>query len=309
MENIKFNLYARKNLKKYVINKLCGVYRIIKDEPSLIKYNIELFYVLLNFYFLKRIVIPQIEFLITTNCTLNCKYCSNFIPLINKKYSLNLSENEFENYLQNLLKNVWKLNSLILVGGEPLLNPKFSEILLIALKNKKIEKVYIYTNGTILFNEKSVILLKKYRKKVHVFVSNYSRNEELKNKLKIDEILMQLKQNHINYTFNEKLYWIKQNPIKNYNRSKEDNKEIYSQCRVPSVTSVLGKIYTCPKAAVSSILNLKEFNSDEYLDMNKVITQKDIINFYTRDENEICGYCEGPNSTKCLTIAAEQLKE
>lgn len=291
-----FEIFARRNLHRYVINKLCGIYRIIKEKPPYFLYYLLLFKVFIDFYYLKRIYIPQIEFIVTSDCTLNCKDCCNYIPYILER--INLSVVNFEFYLNNLLQQVYKLNSLIFSGGEPLLNEDLVPMLKVAFENKKIEKVYIYTNGTILFSNNLLEMLKKNRKRTHIFLSNYTLNKELESKLKVNDILKQLKTNKINYTFNEKQLWIKQDEIKHYKRSFGENISIFNKCKVSSVSCVLGEVFICPKAASSKARNIIEFEQDDYLNLKEPVSKEEIISFYSKEDWRICEFCKGPDAIK-----------
>lgn len=303
------DLFIKRNLAKYVLNKVYGVYKLFYRKNKPLTYFYTTCNVLINFYFFKRIFIPQVEFILTTNCTLKCKNCSNYIPYIKKDKNFVLNFLDFKKYLNNLLKNVHRLNSLIIVGGEPLLNPDFDEILKYALSTKKVEKVYIYTNGTILFSDKQLFLLKKNKSKVCVFLSNYTANKELKNILKIDGIIEQLKRNKIQYVFNEKMVWIKQEEIISYDRTEDLNKNICKKCGVPSVSIVKNKMHYCPKAATAEINNIINYKETDYIDLNNVVTKNEILNFYSKDNFSVCGYCSGPDSIKYLIKPAEQLKD
>lgn len=302
-----FEVFARRNLHRYVINKLCGIYRIIKDKPNIFLYYLNLFFVFINFALFKRIYIPQIEFMITSDCTLKCEDCCNYIPYMSER--INLSAVNFEYYINNLLLQVYKLNSLIFSGGEPLLNEDLEQILQVAFRIKKIEKIYIYTNGTIKFSANLLNILKKNRKKVHIFLSNYTLNEEIYSKLKISEILNQLKENKINYTFNEKQLWIKQDNIKNYNRTFLENKNIFNSCKVPSVSCVLGEVHICPKASSAKARNLIEFDADNFLNLKEPVSKEEIILFYSKDNYCICEYCKGPDAIKHFIKPAIQKKD
>lgn len=308
MNDKEFELFGKRNLIRYVINKLCGVHRILEKEPSKLSYYTNLLLVLFQFSFLKRIVIPQIEFVITTNCNLKCRHCSNYIPTIEENNQFNLKAYDFQLYIKNLLINVYKLNSLILLGGEPLLNTQFHEILYLALINKKIEKVYIYTNGSLEFSENTIKLLKKYRKKAHIYLSNYTRNKELSGILKTDSIISQLKKNKISYTFDEKLYWVKQEPICCHNRSEEENSQIFNKCNIPAVSAVKGEMHVCPKAAAARVRGIVNFDKFDFIDMSKPVTKEEIISFYTQRYFSVCNNCSGPETPKVLTMPAEQIK-
>ena len=303
------DLFVKRNLKKYVENSLFGVYSLHSDKKYNLKFYIKSFLVLFYFYFLKKIYIPQVEFFITSNCTLKCEQCSNYTPYIQKVNNFELDLNDFKRHINNLIKNVYKLNSLIIIGGEPLLHPNFVDMLEYALSIKKIEKVYIFTNCTIVFSNEQLNVLIKNRNKVHVYLSNYSCNPKIKNILKIDEIKKQLEDNCILYTFDEKFVWAKQEKIEFKNRLNNQDIEVCSSCGVPSVSAINGELHYCPKATAGKLLNVVDYIESDFINLNSEVTKKNIIDFYSNNNFSICKYCSGSKGPMYLIKPAKQLEE
>ena len=172
-ENAKMELngwwdgYRRKRINEYFRDEMFSWY-LLKEK--------------FNYHVLKRLNIPQVEFVLTTNCTLKCKHCSNFIPQMKNKYMMPFEE--FKNDVDALSNASHEIKTTLLLGGEPLLNKDLPKMVTYIAKKHKFKTIYIVTNGTILFNEQLIAAIKKYRKKVRVYISNYSLNENLKNILK-----------------------------------------------------------------------------------------------------------------------------
>jgi len=80
---------------------------------------------------------------ITSDCSLNCKYCYNHWKVANKGYYSNSYKRAYR-----LLKHLFKssdVDTITFTGGEPFLSERFEEIVLYTrLKNKKVN---IITNG------------------------------------------------------------------------------------------------------------------------------------------------------------------
>ncbi len=301
------SIFIKRNLKRYLKIKHLGLYNFKRKQPFLPVYYLEIIFILINYVIFKRIYIPQVEFLITTYCTLNCKYCSNYISQLEDKNRKHLSFENFKVQLDNLLKNIYKLNSLIIVGGEPLLNPDFNKILQYSLSQKKVENVYIFINGTLIFRPEDIEILKRYRKKVCIFLSNYSSNEKVLPLLKNNKIKELLNKNKIKYIYNEKTYWVKQDPIISYGRTADENSMLFCKCGVPSVSVVDGFLHVCPKAAAAQSNGIINFDSEDRLDLNNPISKEDIISFYSNSRYKICGHCAGPEATRYIIFPAEQV--
>ena len=238
--------------------------------------------------------IPQIEFNITTKCSLRCKHCSNFIPYIKPEEHSLISIEDFKAQVDNLLKAVYKVKNLLLIGGEPLLVKNLCEYLEYAASKKKIERVWIVTNGTLLMNDNLLKIAKKYRKKLTIWVSNYSKNEELKNKLKHDELLSQIETAKIDYDYVQDLTWGYTSPLCAH-KKRDNKKEYFENCGNNCIAVFDGKIYVCPRAGTFVIKGLYTPEKDEVVDLNKeknpkILKQK-LIDFYSRDYFTACNYC------------------
>lgn len=203
----------------------------------------------LAFKLFGKIMLPQVEFAITTQCNLRCKHCTNYIPYLAQEAQKVLDFKHFKLYLDNLLANISRLNSLLLLGGEPLLNKDLPKMLEYALNQNKIENVYITTNGTLTFNDELKEVLLSGKNKLWVWISNYTANNELAKRLKSFELLEYCQKNHINYIFIKNNSWSKSLPPKYYERSDEENSCYFLTCNNPCVSVYGNELSVCPRAS------------------------------------------------------------
>ena len=131
-----------------------------------------------NFFNKNELNIPQIEFCLTTQCTLKCKDCCALMPPFNKRGHIKMSVEEFKKTLDQLLDNVNSIRKLIVLGGEPLLRKELPELLEYAALKDKVIQIAIVSNGTMIPNEELVEVLKKYNK-INFYMSNYNGNPEI----------------------------------------------------------------------------------------------------------------------------------
>ena len=98
---------------------------------------------------------------ITRDCTLNCEHC-----LKGEKEHVNMSINT----IKNIFNDISKVNTLLLTGGEPLLNIKVIEEItkLIKENNIDINTIGIITNGTVCSN-KHIEVLKELKNSCDCF--------------------------------------------------------------------------------------------------------------------------------------------
>ena len=235
-----------------------------------------------------RIEIPQIEFNITTACTLKCKHCSNFIPYLKKDEQCPMNFDDFKNKLDNLLKAVHKIKNLLLIGGEPLLVKNLHEYLDYAASKKKIERVWIVTNGTLLMNENLYKTAEKYKKKL-----NYSQNEELKPILKHEELFKQIKKANLDYDFKKDLSWGYTSPL-DENKKRDCSKGYFKYCNNNCVAVFGNKMQVCPRAGTFELKKIYTPSKEDFVDLNNnnpKLLKKKLMEFYSKDSFSACNYC------------------
>lgn len=81
-------------------------------------------------------------------CDLQCIYCfaNKFVNQTSCYDENNITLDDFKKALDFATANK-KSTSIGIIGGEPLLHPQFREIMELALNNKRISKVTLFTNG------------------------------------------------------------------------------------------------------------------------------------------------------------------
>ena len=198
-----------------------------------------------------RIYIPQVEFAITTQCNLKCKHCTNYIPYLSSSEQRVISLGDFKIYLDNLTANIAKMQALLLLGGEPMLHKELPQMLEYALKNGKIEDIYITTNGTINFTDelKRVFETSECKKRLWVWISNYTANPKLAKRLKSHEMVEYLKERGINYIFIKDNSWGKSLPPRHFERTDEENSAYFLKCNTPCVSVYGNELSVCPRAS------------------------------------------------------------
>jgi len=293
------NLFIIRNLKRNSEVKLNGLHNLnpMKGFGAFKNYifSLTLWLEKINYFLFKKIELPQIEFVLTTKCTLQCKHCANFIPTIESQNHTTITFNEFKKDIDNLCGAVSKINNLLLLGGEPLLIKELPEMFKYVAQHKKIKNIWIVTNGTLLPNEELIALFKEHRKKSTLWISNYSNNSELKRVLKNEKIITLLKQNKINYVYNEDLMWDTVSMFKDNGRNIEENKHYYKNCIHPCVSVIDGEIHVCPRSSTFKMNNVFEFNKDEIVNLRELKTsqnlKQELIRFYSRDYFKACNFC------------------
>lgn len=92
--------------------------------------------------------IYHMDMVVTTKCSLKCRDCSNLMQYYGSPYNISLDKNI--NSLEKLSQAIDEIGTLTILGGEPLLYPYLAQVLEKAISIKKIQKVRLISNGTIL---------------------------------------------------------------------------------------------------------------------------------------------------------------
>ena len=173
--------------------------------------------------------IPQLEFCITTKCTLKCKDCCALIPQLDSQKHIDMTFEDFKLYLDKILDSVDSIRHLVILGGEPLINPELSQMLEYAAEQKKIFFIQLITNGTMVPQEKLLNVLKQYNNRIYLYMSNYADNPELKSILKQEQIRELLKENNIKLQKPENWPWLEEKGfLKNAYPANETNTKFLS---------------------------------------------------------------------------------
>lgn len=241
-----------------------------------------------SFYENNEIILPKLDFIITTICTLKCKDCSSMIPYY-KNHTV-LSFDEFKRNLDKILETVSRMYMLNISGGEPLTNKDLAKMIDYAASNDKIDMVKIITNGTIIPNDSILDVIKKYNKKVYFFISNYSINPKLKGRLKVEELIFLLKQNNIKHQKIKDFVWLEEEPMQYRGHCDKYLKEMFSECMLASCLGVFrGKIHTCPKSSLGEGLGI--FQASDAIDLSEGNIKEKLIDFYKKEYFNACKYC------------------
>lgn len=152
--------------------------KYMREIPKLIKkYYIK--YTKLRFKIIRKPVIPVLEYVVTTRCTMNCKNCNTLVPYFSNETHINpVDFLTFKNDVDKLLEAVDSITLFGFVGGEPLLDKDLPEMLEYACKQRKIKHIFIATNCTIIPDERLLKALK--HPKVGVQISNYTHVKNIK---------------------------------------------------------------------------------------------------------------------------------
>ena len=256
----------------------------------------------------RRIVLPYIEYMITTRCTLNCKHCILFMPFYKKQY--NFSLDRIKTDIDAYFFSIDEVVIFRLVGGEPFLHPYLYEILQYIMYNysSRIGKLELITNGTVInYNHKVLSLCRQYHIKIHV--SNYTHCVEYEAVLKC--FINEIEAYGIEYenALPEKWTWKSVNPPgEDRGLDEVELNCLFRNC-LPHDRGLLNKrIYYCSMQC--SALMTGKFHEDDpedYLDLS--LGERDFYKIIKFDSGDIkrgyvsfCKNCRGFGSMNHILV-------
>jgi organic radical activating enzyme len=236
------------------------------------------------------------------------------MPYFNQTNHIDESFDDFKIELDNLLSGVNSIIKLNFLGGEPLINKDLPKMIEYSAGKDKVGIIEIITNGTLIPNKELIETIKKFNYKVYFYISNYSKNTELKSVLKHDKIIEVLRQNDIKFQLPTDITWFEEKPLLKRNYTLEQAKKIFINCSEnPCICVFNGKIHICAKSSSGYELGFIKIKDSDFIDLRVTreigggggVISKKIIEFYNKDYFEACKYCIKTNKEVLL---AEQLK-
>ena len=119
--------------------------------------------------------VKHLDLVLTEKCSLKCKDCSNLM-----QYYAKPIDEDYDNLIKGLdkfMNSVDFVNEIRFIGGEPLLYKKIGDVMKKVLTYKNFKKIYVYTNGTIVFKNNKMEIFQDER--VLFRISNYGKFQEM----------------------------------------------------------------------------------------------------------------------------------
>jgi organic radical activating enzyme len=245
----------------------------------------------------------SIDWVLTEKCSLKCRDCSNLMQYY--EHPMNFNADKLVADLEKLLSFVDEIMDVRVLGGEPFMHPKIAEIMQKELDNPKIRNFSIYTNATILPDEKMVPILKN--RKVKCEISDYGALAK-----NFHEFVGLMQREHIRHHIVQACEWYKMARLQNRGLSIEELKETFAECYCNDTVTLLdGKVYRCAFSANGRRLEAIPYVEDDVVDLYGCgdIVEKLKKLIYEKKYDIACGYCTGRNPRFGMTEVAVQIKE
>lgn len=242
----------------------------------------------------EKLFLRSVEIIITERCSLKCNDCSNLMQYYKKPQNCNLEEvlrtiEVFCNYMDEVFE-------FRVIGGEPFMHKDFHLVVKKLIDQPKVQKVTIFTNGTILPNETQMSCLQN--NKVLLYITDYGNLSK-----KLRELTQKLQKSGILFYVYEARGWTKCSTINRNERTIGQNEDVFKACCAKNLATLSdGKLYRCPFVANASRLKATPDYVGDYINilempLNKTdpIEMKNIIRAFLIEKTklETCDYCNG----------------
>ncbi|MCT4592699.1 MAG: radical SAM protein [Anaeromicrobium sp.] len=276
-------------------------------------FTVQRFLPIYSGYVRDKVYFPSISFLPTTRCNLNCEACLNFNPYNKNQTDIDL--NILKADVDIFFQCVDYIGLFHISGGEPLLYPQLGHLIEYIDNNyrKKIYRLEITTNGTIILSDEICKILKKHN--VNVILDDYT--EALpQNKQRFEKVMNKMKAHCIEYFINKVDSWIDLCPLTTNHYDWNDQKlmDFYEACKNPFQELRDKKIYSCNYASYAMKAGLNVDSCNDYYDLTtfNLKKKKELIEFrlgYTeKGYVDFCKKCSGLSTTinKNIVVVAKQ---
>jgi hypothetical protein len=239
--------------------------------------------------------IRSVDLILTEKCSLKCVDCSNLMQYYEKPVDISLSE--LQKNLDELCCVADEVNEIRIIGGDPLMNRDFHQAIIYAAAKKNVNKVVVYTNGTISPSEEKISAIA--HPKVFVFITTYG---ELS---KRTEPLRELLHKYgIPSNMQPAYGWTNCADIKYQSRSAVDLELTFKNCCAKHFTTMtMGRIFRCPFSANVERLAAIPEHPDDYVDINgyqqlplaeQEVKKKQLWTFLrNKPYIQACDFCKG----------------
>lgn len=261
-----------------------------------------------------QLYIELAQICLTERCSLKCKKCAHAcyaVNVNNKDMSIEIAKESADYFFDY----VDIIKEFVLIGGEPFLYQDLNEIIEY-VGGKYREKIMIFsitTNGTIMPDQRTLDLCKKYN--VTIRISDYSVAVKSLAE-KYERLQEKLEKNQIAYTMSDKdAQWMDYG-FESVDRS--ENEEVliqtFDKCKTPCREIRGSRYYYCVMAR--SVSENLEFGVGEkdYLDLKELKSEdKKIIfefqmGFSEKGYLDMCRHCYGADAVKHPVPIAEQVR-
>ena len=238
-------------------------------------------------------IFSRVQFVVSERCSLRCKDCTHLMQYYQQPEDVYLEQ--YKRGFDIFLDTVQSIAELRILGGEPFMNKEMYKVIDWYHDSDKIKSICIYTNGTIIPNERILQSLQKEKVKVHI--SDYG----VKNN-KVLQLVDVLKEHRIQHFVRAYDDWQDAGNLDFRGYTQEYMQTIFSRCYERNcITYLNGELHRCPRSAHAMNLGAMPVIREDFIDLQHWDgTKEELIEqitlLVTKNCIEACNYCDGPNN-------------
>lgn len=262
------------------------------------------------------LLLRRLAIIPTLMCTLNCKLCSNYIPLFKGKVQ-HVPVEELNRDLDKIFELVDYTEWLQYVGGEIFMRKDLWKVYEHSLTYKsKFDKLILITNATVLPCSEDINILKTYGQNLQIQISDYGIYS-----YKLAEMLEVLNENDIPYivkTYHGEMQhyggWIDNTHFEDKGRTEEELIIQHRNCGQVAMRNYhmyRGKIQGCARSLLASELGMIQPAERDFVDLydesQTIEEKKEVIRHFNDSPRVSCRSCASFLDTTIRYEAAEQV--
>ena len=229
-------------------------------------------------------ILDYVESQIVEFCNLNCKGCGAFVNLSTKKSFYKLDE--FTKDYHRMAEIFAEIQKIRLLGGEPLLNPKFTEYIRVCRELFPSADIRIVTNGLLIPKLDDSTLLSVKELDCKFDISNYPTTRKM-----FHQIKARLKPYGIEYDLGIPMDLFFRNIL---DKPSSNAAPAFNNCVITHCHNLShGKLSPCTLAHSICRLNAAfgtEYPETDYIDIYSDVTGEQILQYFSHP-HEFCKYC------------------
>lgn len=262
------------------------------------------------------LVTRRLAVIVTLKCTLKCKLCCNCVPMY--KETPIVDKYDIMSDIDKAFELYDRIEWFQFVGGELFLHPDLAELVEKAFEHKdQFDRMIFMTNGTLLPNEATLEIFKKYKDYIEIQISDYGKLSR-----KLEDLVKMLKENNICYvvkSFHGDMQhyggWVDAGDFSEKQETSEEIAEKFHSCwqiGMGNLHLYKGKIHNCIRSLFALDLNKVDIPDKEYIDLcnekYSLEEKREIAIGFNKNVLTACKYCNGFNTKNSKRYpAAEQM--
>lgn len=228
--------------------------------------------------------LDYVELHVVDRCNLNCNACSHFSPMVREDFD---HLESFKSDINQLRLYFERINKIRLLGGEPFLDEKLDEYVVLARQLYPDSIIEVVTNGLLIPRVTDRILRTISDSGIVVTITLYPPTAKI-----LDEIITTLNKYDLEYQVSEMVINFRRKFLPD---GSSDPEKAFSECTLGRYCTFVysGRLYLCSGAALVKYYNDVSGTDivckDSSIDLYNTSTEE-IVRFLNQ-YNDSCRYC------------------